>query len=77
MTRRFTDAPHLTSKEALHLYLTGVQDAPVRHHVVSRSYVDTRSTVFFRYLVELVLILVTVGADLGNSIPQLLTSYPT
>lgn len=42
MTPRSTDSPILTSEEALRLYLTGdAQDAPVRHHVVSRSYTWT------------------------------------
>src|SRR5690242_8673837 len=44
MTPRSTDTPNLTTYEPSHLYLTGSgQDAPVRHHVVSRSYLDCRS----------------------------------
>jgi hypothetical protein len=44
MTPRSTDAPNLTTYEASRLSLTGSgQDAPVRHHVVSRSYLDSRS----------------------------------
>lgn len=45
MTPRSTDSPSLTTYEASRLYLTGSgQDAPVRHHVVSRSYLDSRFT---------------------------------
>ena len=44
MTPRSTDAPNLTTYEASRLYLTGSgRDAPVRHHVVSRSYLDSMS----------------------------------
>jgi hypothetical protein len=44
MTPRSTDAPNLTTYEASRLYLTGSRrDAPVRHHVVSRSYLDSGS----------------------------------
>lgn len=42
MTPRSTDAPNLTTYEASRLYLTGSgQDAPVRHHVVSRSHLGS------------------------------------
>jgi len=84
MTRRSTDAPNLTSKEALRLYLTGgAQNAPVRHHVVSCSYLDTRSTGTERNLlllaspVEPKLVSATRRADRGRSIPQLLSNCQT